>query len=84
MSEHDIDIAEIGTVFVRVDDREASHYLYPGHQCTGLVQVEPITVICKHNTPDALTGSVFLSPVDYERVPEGTYALVRLGGTDHE
>lgn len=41
-----------------------------------LVPVEPITVICKHNTPGALTTSLFLDPGPDVRIPEGTYALV--------
>lgn len=49
-----------------------------------LVPVEPITVICKHNTPDALTTSLFLSPVDAKAIPEGTYALVKLGDREDD
>ncbi len=45
-----------------------------------LVAAEVITVICKHNTPEALTTSLFLSPVPVsEAIPEGEYALVRVG-----
>ena len=59
---------------------------HEGEQGLGMVvvRVEPILVLCKHNTPDALTGSVFLTPVDYESVPEGEYALVRVGDIKDE
>ena len=39
---------------------------------------ESITVICKHNTPGALTTSLYLQPTDGEQIPEGEYALIRV------
>ncbi len=53
---------------------------HDGHIAGCFVEIEPITVICKHNTPEALTTSLFLSPVPTsEAIPEGEYALVRVG-----
>lgn len=57
-------------------------WLQEGLRRDWISPVEPVTVICKHNTPDALTTSLFLIPENKEQIPEGTYALVRLGGSE--